>query len=308
MNAKLDIVGDIHGYADELEALLGKLGYRQQGGVYRHNAGRQVAFVGDYVDRGPKIRRVLEIVRGMVDAGTAFAILGNHEVNALRYHTIGSDGKPLRKHSDKNVEQHAATLAQFADPVEWLAWMQWLAGLPFSLEINGLRVVHAAWDPQGVREMRTQGRLEGAVLERYSYKMTKEFNTISQLLNGPEALLPDGLTLPDAEGNQRPEIRVKWWMSLKGRTCREAIFPDSPDAPELPLAEAPSSCTEYPKDAPVTFFGHYALKDPTPQPIKHNLACLDYGVGKDGFLCAYRWDGEQVLETAKFVCQKDSGS
>ena len=68
---KYDIIGDIHGHADELQALLEILGY-QQGS---HPEGRKVIFLGDYIDRGPKIREVLETVRGMVDAGQALAIL-----------------------------------------------------------------------------------------------------------------------------------------------------------------------------------------------------------------------------------------
>ena len=54
---------------------------------------------------------------------------------------------------------------------------------------------------------------------------------------------------------------------------------------DVPI-EAPD-CVQYPSDAPVTFFGHYALKDASPGPITDNLACLDYGFGKGGFLCAY---------------------
>lgn len=61
-----DIVGDIHGHADELEALLRRLGYLEIAGRYRHPGGRKVIFLGDYLDYGSKIRRVLQIVRAMV--------------------------------------------------------------------------------------------------------------------------------------------------------------------------------------------------------------------------------------------------
>jgi hypothetical protein len=52
-----DLIGDIHGYADELVQLLDALGYRQSRGVYGYPE-RKVIFVGDFVDRGPKIRVV----------------------------------------------------------------------------------------------------------------------------------------------------------------------------------------------------------------------------------------------------------
>ena len=97
MNEKYDIVGDIHGYADKLQRLLRRLGYEERDGIYRH-ASRQLIFVGDFIDRGPEIRRTLQIARAMIDAGTARAVMGNHELNALLYHTKGSDGKWLRPH------------------------------------------------------------------------------------------------------------------------------------------------------------------------------------------------------------------
>jgi hypothetical protein len=62
-----DLIGDIHGHADELQQLLGTLGYARQKGVYRHPE-RQAIFLGDFIDRGPKIRETLEIVRPMIDS------------------------------------------------------------------------------------------------------------------------------------------------------------------------------------------------------------------------------------------------
>jgi len=53
-----DLIGDIHGRAVELEALLSKLGYALSGRVYRH-PDRKVIFLGDFVDRGPYQGRVL---------------------------------------------------------------------------------------------------------------------------------------------------------------------------------------------------------------------------------------------------------
>ena len=62
LDMKFDLIGDIHGYADELVQLLETLGYKKVNGVYRH-PDRKVIFLGDFIDRGPKIRQVLEIVR-----------------------------------------------------------------------------------------------------------------------------------------------------------------------------------------------------------------------------------------------------
>ncbi|MFZ4778342.1 MAG: metallophosphoesterase [Terrimicrobiaceae bacterium] len=299
---KYDIIGDIHGHADELQTLLEILGY-QQGS---HPEGRKVIFLGDYIDRGPKIREVLETMRGMVDAGQALAILGNHEVNAMRFHAIGSDGEHLRPHTDPNKKQHQATLEQFPDHAEWSEWIYWFAGLPLSLDLGGVRAVHACWDHAALTELSSIGRLEGAMLEKYSRKGTPGHETISQIINGPEALLPNGYAHETADGTMRADIRVKWWINLDGATSREAIFPHPPAGPghpvipDLPPRNLPAT-SAYPADAPPTFFGHYALKAPSPAPILPNLACLDYGTGKGGFLCAYRWDGEREMDPAKFI-------
>ena len=50
----------------------------------RHPGGRRAIFVGDLVDRGPDTPGVLRLVMGMVAAGTAFCVAGNHEVKLLK--------------------------------------------------------------------------------------------------------------------------------------------------------------------------------------------------------------------------------
>ncbi|GGX81419.1 polynucleotide kinase-phosphatase [Streptomyces anandii] len=75
LTGPFDIIGDVHGCAAELEALLGKLGYTD--GV--HPEGRTAVFVGDLVDRGPDSPGVLRRVMGMVKSGHALCVPGNHE-------------------------------------------------------------------------------------------------------------------------------------------------------------------------------------------------------------------------------------
>ncbi|NNC19722.1 polynucleotide kinase-phosphatase [Corallococcus exiguus] len=86
-----DIIGDIHGCREELEALLAKLGYQVRpradgtpGVDVRPPEGRKAVFLGDLVDRGPDIPGVLRLVMDMVDAGTALCVPGNHEMKLLR--------------------------------------------------------------------------------------------------------------------------------------------------------------------------------------------------------------------------------
>mgnify|MGYP006131127897 FL=1 len=90
-----DLIGDIHGQAIELEVLLDKLGYKRSGNLYRHQD-RMVIFLGDFIDRGPYQKRTLELVRAMIDAGAAKAVMGNHEYNAIAYFTANDEGGDLR--------------------------------------------------------------------------------------------------------------------------------------------------------------------------------------------------------------------
>jgi protein phosphatase len=95
-----DVIGDVHGCCDELEKLLQQLGYQIQetqspdplwgNQVYTHPEKRIAVFLGDIVDRGPRIIDALRIVRNMVKAGTAYCVPGNHDIK-LRRKLSGKD-------------------------------------------------------------------------------------------------------------------------------------------------------------------------------------------------------------------------
>ena len=72
-------------------------------------------FLGDFIDRGEALaehKQLLSLVMKMVRSGNALAVMGNHEFNALAYHTY-VDGPPLRAHTQKNTKQHQAFLNEF---------------------------------------------------------------------------------------------------------------------------------------------------------------------------------------------------
>ncbi len=88
-----DIIGDVHGCFDELVDLLTKLGYSIE--VHANGdtpssysvkppEGRKAIFLGDLVDRGPKIPDVLRLAMGMVEEGTALCVPGNHDIKLMR--------------------------------------------------------------------------------------------------------------------------------------------------------------------------------------------------------------------------------
>jgi polynucleotide kinase-phosphatase len=80
LTGPFDIIGDVHGCRAELERLLRELGWEGT----RHPEGRTAVFVGDLVDRGPDTPGVLRLVMGMVEAGTAICVAGNHEQKLVR--------------------------------------------------------------------------------------------------------------------------------------------------------------------------------------------------------------------------------
>ena len=80
-----DIIGDLHGCCDELEELLGVLGYvRNEGGIFVHPQDRRAFFLGDLVDRGPRIVDTLKLVMGMCEVGSASCVPGNHDIKLIR--------------------------------------------------------------------------------------------------------------------------------------------------------------------------------------------------------------------------------
>jgi protein phosphatase len=161
-----DVIGDIHGCRAELEALLTELGYiinRDDGGraVGAHRDDRRAIFVGDLVDRGPDTPGVLRLVMGMVAAGDAFCVPGNHENKLLR---------ALRGRNVQITHGLAESLAQLAaEPEDFRADVErFMDGLISHYVLDGgqLVVCHA-----GLIQ-RYQGRASGRVREFCLYGQT----------------------------------------------------------------------------------------------------------------------------------------
>lgn len=78
-----DVIGDVHGCADELAELLDLLGYAPRAGVWRHPGGRRAVFAGDVVNRGPRNLATVDLVAPMLGAGSAVGVRGNHDQKVL---------------------------------------------------------------------------------------------------------------------------------------------------------------------------------------------------------------------------------
>jgi diadenosine tetraphosphatase ApaH/serine/threonine PP2A family protein phosphatase len=314
-----DIIGDIHGQADKLDALLYILGYRKTAGACRHSE-RQAIFVGDFVDRGPAQMRSVDTVRRMVEAGAALAVMGNHELNAIAWHTPDPErpGAYLRSHlsakwGDTNRKQHAAFLAEVEDkPALHAETIDWFLTLPLWLDLPGVRVVHACWHAPFMGWLSPQLH-QGRYLTRdLMVPATDEpeddadkdsatpsvFKAVEAVTKGIEVPLPAGHHFHDKDGNCRNRVRVRWWD--EGATTYRSAAMLSPaeraELPDLPIPEY----ARVEKVAKPTFFGHYWLTG-EPSLQSDRAVCVDYSAGKGGALVAYRFDGEPDLVADRFV-------
>lgn len=304
MQAGYDIIGDIHGHARTLEALLGELGYTLCDGVYRHPE-RKAIFLGDFIDRGPHQRGVIRIVRPMIERGSALAVMGNHEFNAIAYATPRSGGGFLRDHNAKNYQQHRVFLDAYEYTDDYHELIDWFGRLPMWLDLGDLRIVHACWDREAIARISNNynhaGSLSNSLLYSSCTHGNWEFKAVETLLKGKEIALPGGHSFFDKEGTERHHIRVRWWDG-EAHNYRAAYLGPEKLATRIPDDDITGDhLLEYSHRDPPVFMGHYWLGG-KPAPLAPNIACLDYSVAKPGGkLAAYRWDGERTLSTDKFV-------
>ncbi|MBZ9730056.1 metallophosphoesterase [Salegentibacter sp. JZCK2] len=300
----IDFIGDIHGHADELEELLLKLGYKKSDGAYSHPS-RKVLFVGDYIDRGPKIRETLKIVRAMVDSENAIALMGNHEYNALCFHLEETEGGHLRKHLIKNIIQHYETLKQFQNKQsEYEEYLDWFMTLPLYYETDTFRAVHACWDQNNIDFLKktfVNDRLTDDLIHQSVKKGTELNEAIDQTLKGKEIKMPEGLSFEDKDETRRTEIRIKWWEDPSKMTYKSISVHPLEVLPEQPIQLSELKSLDYYHGADKkVFFGHYWLKG-EPSLYKDNVCCLDYSVAKGGKLVAYRLNGENILDRKNLI-------
>ena len=299
----IDVIGDIHGYADKLVGLLQQLGYVHNGQHFVPPAGHRALFIGDLIDRGSQQLATLEIVFAMLDANVADAVMGNHEYNALAFATPDPDDSSqyLRSHNEIHIRQHKAFLAEIpfgSDAHQY--WLQRLYEIPLWLETDYACFVHACWDVDSMailQPLLTENNcLTPHGLIATSREDSAAFDALERVLKGVETPLPNGLVMVDKEGTERTRVRVRWWLdALNTRSIHE-------------VARAPlSALAQIPKDAlaenidfalktnkPV-FVGHYWLTG-EPEPLSPQVVCTDYSAAVDsGYLTCYQLNSKQPL-------------
>lgn len=300
-----DIIGDIHGHCDHLEKLLKNMGYEKNGGGYYHPE-RTAVFVGDFIDRGPKIRETLKIVRDMTENGKALAVMGNHEYNALCYHTKNEKGEYLRKHSDNNTNQHLKTLHQFeSKKSDWKSYLEWFHTLPLYLELNEIRVVHACWDNENMEILGDRKTVSGDFLQELNserhYKKSPLFKAVDECVKGREENIPYGYSFKDKHGKERFEMRICWYFDPEKCYYHEYHMEEIAELRNIKVdTEILKRKTYYGEAEKPVFCGHYWFEG-IPKKEKDNIACVDYSIGKGDKLAAYRWKGEKELKDENFI-------
>lgn len=297
-----DFIGDVHGHASHLEALLRKMGYRMKSGSYRHPS-RKAVLLGDLIDRGPQQVETVKIVRSMVDAGDALIVLGNHEYNACAYMIPDphNPGEFLRPHTESNYRQHRTFLDQVGEGSRLhLEMLEWFKGIPLFLNEPGFRAVHACWHQEMIKTLEpflnAQNALRSDCWVPASRKGTELYDAVETVLKGLEVTLPAGVSYLDADGNARTKTRTKWWLE-DAETYHQALMVPKSIQDTIPHDPLPEFARlKYDRAAPL-FCGHYWMSG-RPTLLNKHMACLDYSIGKGdsrGSLCAYRWEGEKTL-------------
>lgn len=276
---KIDVVGDVHGHYQELAKLLEKLGYSKEGNTVKHPDNRRLGFVGDFINRGPDSVKVLSLVKSLHQDGLAVAVLGNHEFRLIQDSVSG-----------KEV------------PSEYEPFLPWLRTLPLFLELENVRIVHAAWHFSSIEQLKKKKVSDDGFVAETMKKKSPLGNAVKRILSGIKIKVPPGLRLVDRFGIQRSKGRLKWWMDLRGKSFAESFL--SPMEPKVhehgPSDEQLPMLEPYDKSEKPVFFGHYCLPPDIPK-VSGQTVCVDGCVTCDKTLWAYRYDDTQILDASNLV-------
>ena len=257
-----DVIGDVHGHAAELTILFKRMGYQETNGVLRHPEGRRVVFLGDFIDRGPEIRRTLEIVRGMVEAGSALAAWMETKMRRLWEEPTDSGELRFTGPFEAPVLTQAG-LVDFGrrkDPVSGKPALGWKYKEKFLTgPEKGL--------PAGVSYLDKEGCERTSIRVKWWMDPAPDATLGDMIMAGRRAVagLGDAVSVP-----------------LRGLKFKKPWTPCPVEA--------------------LTFVGHYWLDEDEAGPLTDKLACLDCSVARGGALCAYRHEsGRRTLDPEAFL-------
>jgi hypothetical protein len=266
--------------------------------------------VGDFINRGPEIRKTIRIIRAMVENGSALAILGNHEINAIIYHLKDKQGFSLVKQPSKYFLSLYKTINEYSlNSTEWREHLKWMRSLPLYLDLGEIRVVHACWSDNAVRvadSLYDEGKIKKKVFRKIHRKTDTEISkSVWLLTKGVNLKLPGDLKIISNKGISPRSIRTQWWDELEGKTFEQLSFESKFKLPEYTVPHEILPVTyPYPENAPIVFIGHYC-RGKGPHILKSNVCCVDSCVTGTKRLLAYQWNGEKELILNNLVQVKE---
>ena len=300
MKENFDIIPDIHAQYYKLKGLLKKLGWVETGNYWTHeDPKRRIVFLGDFIDRGLYNGKVLEVIKSLINCNRAYAILGNHELNAIYFHSKNKfTGKNLRQHSPKNIKQHQTFLDEFPyNNNKTKKIINWFCTLPLFIDFKTFRVVHACWSYKSISAILRKNE-EGIFSQNEFIEIASRKNelyyAIERIAKGPEFKLKGSNYFLDKSGVKRQSVRLAWWLP-NVNTLRELAIsvPNINEIPNLNFINKDKFENYSSKDVPV-FFGHYWMSSP-PKIYSKNTICLDCSAGLDGPLVSYHWKSDSDL-------------
>lgn len=290
-----DFIGDIHGCYADLERLFLKLGYQKKDGIFLHEE-RIPVFLGDYINRGPKILEVLNLVRKMEQSGNAYAIMGNHEFNFLAYHYKDEKGIHFRPNTERYYNYIRATIEPLKENNVLEEYLQWMSTLPLIVKSENFNAVHAQWSEELERHLATFqfSKLDELTMRRIHLD-TNLLSTVSSIVKGEEFEITASFEKKYKFLFRQDRERIFWWK--KNRTN---LMKDWLDVGKVNQnIEIDPADFSFVKDFEVTnkptFFGHYWLEPSEFRLIGENICCLDFSVAYGGYIGAYRFNNDEIL-------------
>lgn len=169
------IVGDVHGSKSHLEEAI----------TWLADWAGHIVFVGDYVNRGPNSKQVLEL---LVAAKAAWGdrltlLLGNHDAMLLGF-LRGENPSSFLRHGGLQTVRSYLGIPTSSDPLSEFreffpaSHRALLESMPIAYETVDLLVTHAGFDPEAMHGR----RLEDVVFGRHSGLFAPDLQTPRDLV------------------------------------------------------------------------------------------------------------------------------
>lgn len=288
----LDFIGDIHGHYSKFIQLIEKLGYcyDSTSNMYLHPQGRKLVVLGDFINVGMNNSDVLSCLYNMSKKGNAYIISGNHEYFlALLYVKTIQNKNTLWYY----IQRHYFPIyTEFVNKKELLySYIEWLLELPIFIDFGKSKAIHAIWDENAIKFVKNHN----------SIKQMIDYISINPKFKDQLNKLIMGITYKSKNNMNKPIFfRFKWWENSDNIPINQLFVHKTEHFPlqlekDINLESMKIKTTHYP-----VFFGHYNLQG-FPYLTNPTKCCLDFGGAKGGFLTAYRWNGEDVLNANNII-------